>query len=308
MYQLHLVATVLFIITLRANAFSYKNAKNWGKKYSKCNGKNQSPIFIKSPSVMGFPDWKKTPLKLTNFEKSPKKLTIKNTGHTVEMTAEWTGDAPSCSGGPLRGKYVFGKATFLWDPKGWSHSEELVPMERQDMEMHMFFYRTDLKSFDKAESKKGGLAVFSLEFSSRYDNPENFLDKFEGSLHKVRSLKSTANVPPFPLANYIKNMSSMVPFTFYEGSLDYPPCSESVAWFLVGNRGAIPKSLIFNHLSLPKDRRGAPGATAGGHSVENDSDGELRDAAIKMEVEQQLPIDVFALEDVDIEYLIILKA
>ncbi|XP_033215466.1 carbonic anhydrase 6-like [Belonocnema kinseyi] len=244
MYQLHLVAAVVFSLILGVSTFSYKDAKNWGKKYPKCNGKKQSPIFIKAPGVMGFLDWKKTPLKLTDFEKSPKKLTIKNTGHTVEMTAEWTGKPPSCSGGPLRGKYVFGKATFLWDPKGWTHSEELVPMEKQDMEMHMFFYRTDLKSFDKAESQKGGLVAFSMEFSSRYDNPENLFDNLERSLHKVRSPNTTAEVPSFPFADDFKGISSMVPFTFYEGSLDYPPCSESVSWFLVVSRGAIPKGLI----------------------------------------------------------------
>ncbi|XP_033213833.1 carbonic anhydrase 6-like [Belonocnema kinseyi] len=165
MYQLHLVVTILSCLILGANAFSYKDAKNWGQKYPQCKGKNQSPITIKPPGVMGFPDFKKKPLKLTDFKKTPEKLTIRNNGHTVEMKADWTGEPPSCSGGPLRGKYVFGKATFHWDQKGWNYVNTFMMMPLEEMEMHMYFYRADLKSFDKAETQKDGLAVLSMEFT-----------------------------------------------------------------------------------------------------------------------------------------------
>ncbi|XP_033213823.1 carbonic anhydrase 7-like [Belonocnema kinseyi] len=123
-------------------------------------------------------------LKLKHFNKSPKKMSIKNTGHTVEIKADWNGKAPSCTGGPLHGNYVFEKATFHW-------------------------------------AKKPTGFVFPIEW----------LDDLSKTLHKVQSPNSTAEIKPFPLLNdFDKDYSS---FIFYEGSLDYPPCSESVTWFIV---------------------------------------------------------------------------
>ncbi|XP_033213826.1 carbonic anhydrase 7-like [Belonocnema kinseyi] len=167
-------------MTQPEDAYSYKDAKNWGKKYSQCKGKHQSPITLKDDGPKYFPDHKKM-LRLADFDKFPKKLSITNTGHTVEMKADWSGKPPSVTGGPLNGTYVFEKVTFHWAPK-----------------------------------------------KSGYSNPERIFDNLERSLHKVQSLNSTAEVPPFRVASILENSA----FLFYEGSLDYPPCSESVSWIL----------------------------------------------------------------------------
>ncbi|XP_033213817.1 carbonic anhydrase 1-like [Belonocnema kinseyi] len=196
MYELHLVAIILLSLILGANAWSYKDAKNWGKKYPKCNGKNQSPIILKTPGLKGFPGYKKT-LTFADFEYFPDTSTIKNTGHAVEITGDWSGKPPSCTGGPLNGKYVFEKATFHWAPK-----------------------------------KSGG------------DYPEVYFDAVEEISHKVRSPNSTADLAPVCIKGILEDMTRKASFFFYEGSLDYPPCSESVSWFIVDYCGPITKGLI----------------------------------------------------------------
>ncbi|XP_033213821.1 carbonic anhydrase 7-like [Belonocnema kinseyi] len=174
----------IFEMNITQYAFSYKDAKNWGKKYHECNGPNQSPIsFAPSSGPEGYPEIKEE-MRLTDFNTSPKKMSIKNTGHTVEIKADWNGKRPSCTGGPLHGNYVFEKATFHWAKK-----------------------------------------------PTGFPNTKHWLDDFSETLHKIRSPNSTAEIKPFPLLNDFDN--AYTSFLFYEGSLDYPPCSESVTWFIV---------------------------------------------------------------------------
>ncbi|XP_033215385.1 carbonic anhydrase 7-like [Belonocnema kinseyi] len=245
--QLCLIATIIFALILGTNAFSYKEAKNWGKQYPQCYGKHQSPVVYTPNGQEGFPNISKT-LTLTDFKKLPKKLNIKNTGHTVEMKAEWNGKPPSCTGGPLTGNYVFEKATFHWAPKKWVEQKDPTAQEEDsflyqiDMEMHVFFYRKDLKSFEKAETQKGGLAVFKMAFQSGYPIPNPLFNSLENKLHKVQSPNSTAEITPFRLLGDFDDLYTS--FIFYEGSLDYPPCSESVTWFIVQGGTGVSDSLL----------------------------------------------------------------
>ncbi|XP_033215444.1 putative carbonic anhydrase 3 [Belonocnema kinseyi] len=246
----HLITTILLSLILGTNAWNYKDAKKWGNKYKKCKGRHQSPILLNPAGSPPFSNFKKT-IRLTDFNKLPDKLTIKNTGRTVEMKAEWTGEAPKCYGGPLDGKYVFEKVTFHWAQKKWIAFEASPNAEQDrmtyDMEMKMFFYKEHLKSFEKAESKKGGLVVFSMGltvFREGYGIAEPLFDNLEKKINKVRSPNSTAEITPFRFASIFDKPSRMLPFYYYEGSLDYPPCSESVSWFIMDSNTGIADSLI----------------------------------------------------------------
>ncbi|XP_033213825.1 carbonic anhydrase 14-like [Belonocnema kinseyi] len=182
MNKLRLIATILFSFILGATAFSYKEAKNWGKKYPQCNGEFQSPIsFVEPIAGQGFPEINE-PLKRTDFDQLPKKITMKNTGHTVEIKAEWSGKPPRFTGGPLHSEYVFEKATFHWT------------------------------------QKKSGMGP-----------GPSYYDIIEKNVHKVESINSSAVIPSFPIASIFNDKRQR--FLFYEGSLEYPPCYESVTWF-----------------------------------------------------------------------------
>ncbi|XP_033213811.1 carbonic anhydrase 1-like [Belonocnema kinseyi] len=176
------------------DAFSYKDAKNWVKKYPECYGKHQSPVIIDARmKVVEHIDEQLTP---TNFNKTPKKMTIKNTGHTVELKADWTGEPPKIKGGPLVGNYVFDKITFHWAQKEWSEgigvNDEPTMIE---MEMHLFFYKEDLKSFENAQSKKDGLAAFKVSFKTGLgDHDDDLFGNLEKNLRKVQSQNSTAAI------------------------------------------------------------------------------------------------------------------
>ncbi|XP_033213813.1 carbonic anhydrase 6-like [Belonocnema kinseyi] len=99
-----------------------------------------------------------------------------------------------------------------------------------DMEMHFYFYKKDLKSFKNAQSQKDGLAGLKVAFSTGLiDFNDHVFDNLVKNLHKVQSPNSTAVIRAIPIFESILN-KSQPPFDYYKGSLDYPPCSESVIW------------------------------------------------------------------------------
>lgn len=64
----------------------------------------------------------------------------------------------------------------------------------------------------------------------------------------MQSPNSTAVIPPFHLGNI--EGDKMGPLNFYEGSLDYPPCSESVTWFVDIAVIPITNNLVRIYISL----------------------------------------------------------
>ncbi|XP_033213838.1 carbonic anhydrase 7-like [Belonocnema kinseyi] len=195
MNEQHFLAIILLSLILGANAFNYKDAKNWGEKYPKCNGKNQSPIDMKSYPIIPreFPKGLKK-LKLTDFDKLPTKVSIKNTGHTVELRADYSGKPPKISSGNLHGIYVFEKITFHW------------------------------------AKKRVGPVMDGVTF-----------DDLANNLKKVESINSTTDIPPFVITGAVDPVPA---YLFYKGSLDYPPCSESVTWFLYDSEVFITADLL----------------------------------------------------------------
>ncbi|XP_033213824.1 carbonic anhydrase 1-like [Belonocnema kinseyi] len=118
-----------------------------------------------------------------------------------------------------------------------------------DMEMHIFFYKKDSKSIKKAYTQKGGLAAIKIGLKildergpTTIDNNYNkFYENLGKNLHKVQSTKSSAKIPSFPFASTF--LSRVPPYLFYEGSLDHPPCDESVTWF-ISDGSLITKDLL----------------------------------------------------------------
>ncbi|XP_033221001.1 carbonic anhydrase 1-like [Belonocnema kinseyi] len=112
------------------------------------------------------------------------------------------------------------------------YDADMTEMSPADMEMHLHFYKKDFESFENAQSKKDGLAVFQVGLiNGGYEDPDYSFDKLEGELSKVESINSTSTIGSFPLAKYV-DQDWIKEYLFYKGSLDYPPCDESVTWFI----------------------------------------------------------------------------
>ncbi|XP_033213807.1 putative carbonic anhydrase 3 [Belonocnema kinseyi] len=85
------------------------------------------------------------------------------------------------------------------------------------------------------------------------DMPVDLLDSLEGILDKVQSPNSTAEITSTALVNILSN--NVPPLAFYEGSLEYPPCSESVIWFINDSENSVSGDQLnaFRKIKLAND-------------------------------------------------------
>ncbi|XP_033221004.1 carbonic anhydrase 1-like [Belonocnema kinseyi] len=166
MKQLHLIVTILSGLLLGAQSFNYRDRKDWGKNFPVCSdGQHQSPIQMVPDSKGEFPMYG-TGGQIFDFNLLPDEIIMTNNGYTVELKPKWSEDTPRVTGGPLKGTYVFEKTTFHWSKYKGNGSEHTLYNEKTkknfeyDMEMQMYFYKQEYKTFTKARNQKGGLAVF----------------------------------------------------------------------------------------------------------------------------------------------------
>ncbi|XP_011313687.1 putative carbonic anhydrase 5 [Fopius arisanus] len=86
------------------------------------------------------------PLNWINYNITPKKLKITNTGKNVVVCGNWEKSTPHLSSGPLRGDYMFSQIHFHWGPTEMMGSEHFIDGGSQPMELHAVHFKSDYKS------------------------------------------------------------------------------------------------------------------------------------------------------------------
>uniref|UniRef100_A0A663N7U6 protein-tyrosine-phosphatase n=1 Tax=Athene cunicularia TaxID=194338 RepID=A0A663N7U6_ATHCN len=190
------------------------NQKNWGKKYSACNGAKQSPINIDEDLTQVNVNLKK--LKFHGWEKETLEDTfIRNTGKTVEINL--TNDY-YVSGGGLDTIFKASKITFHWGKCNVSSdgSEHSLEGQKFPLEMQIYCYDADqFTDFEEAIKGNGKLRALSILFE---------VNKIYLCVTKQAALE------PFTLLNLLPNATDK--YYTYNGSLSTPPCSETVEWIV----------------------------------------------------------------------------
>uniref|UniRef100_A0A8C3V8J2 protein-tyrosine-phosphatase n=1 Tax=Catharus ustulatus TaxID=91951 RepID=A0A8C3V8J2_CATUS len=179
------------------------NQKNWGKKYSACNGAKQSPINIDEDLTQVNVNLKK--LKFHGWEKETLEDTfIRNTGKT--------------------GKKVRFHV--------WNGSEHSLEGQKFPLEMQIYCYDADqFTDFEEAVKGSGKLRALSILFEiGLEDNPDyNPIINGVDSVSRFVSLKA-GRLRTIYFAESLANATDK--YYTYNGSLSAPPCSETVEWIL----------------------------------------------------------------------------
>lgn len=208
--------------------WDYSHQEKWSEKYPLCkNGK--SPIRINTTSsVQYFPHL--TFFQLRGHESVPPgaewNLVVKE--NTLHL--ELKGDYLVWDGG-LEGEYKTSHVVFHW-----GGVEHVIDNRKMKMEVQVYHFSKNYKSYEDATGKEDGVAVWAFHVDkSKTHNPGyvqiiSSLPKAEGIGTRLRPVALLSLLPT--------NLGS---YFFYKGSLTTPPCSKGVRWYILD--GHVPLSL-----------------------------------------------------------------
>lgn len=187
------------------------------------------------------------PLQWNNYEVEPKKMKLKNTGHTVTLSATFHQDLPFLTKGALSDDYIFSQLHFHWGPTPMEGSEHTVDKSHLPMEMHVVHYKKEYGTHHRALTRKDGIVVLVYFFKVQAsDNAE--LARLVEAIPLISASGSTYRFPNTHLDFVVKQFVS--DYYMYWGPVVTTNASYLVLWLIDRTPNGISARQLKAFLSL----------------------------------------------------------
>ncbi|CAG9559576.1 unnamed protein product [Danaus chrysippus] len=202
--------------------WTYKDQHDWPRQYPDCGGRSQSPVDLPYTPLVKAKESRQ--LMFLNYDVLPKNLMLSHDGKRIVLYGEWKPiNQPLIYGGAAHSRrYLFHSLT-LHRP-----SEHRIGGLQFPMETQVLFISAEYKSFEEAikASLKDAQAFLGIVNIYKYDNhTQQGLEE----LLKAGSKRFNTSMSLLPLGFFSPPLQQ---YACYQGSLTFPPCTESVLWLI----------------------------------------------------------------------------
>ena len=194
-------------------------------------GLRQSPIVIDPCAAEGTI---RRPLKITNLDAVPSRMTVVNTGDRVAGDVFWApGQAPVISGGNLIGEYTYMLYDLHWGVNPSVATEHKIPGTQYSGELHLGFVNNKYATVEEALTNVDGVVALAIFLDESVVTPGRGITALTPALFQIETALSEAELasPPTTRELLPGNLRSYVR---YDGSFtSVPPCSEAAIWIVL---------------------------------------------------------------------------
>ncbi|XP_070526396.1 carbonic anhydrase 1, partial [Cardiocondyla obscurior] len=179
------------------------------------------------------------PIQWCNYNVTPKKLKLTNTGYTVMLSTTWRDKQPHLCGGPFASSYIFSQLHFHWGKTDMDGSEHYVDGGSMPMELHAVHYNSDYGTQMSALRQNDGIAIVIYFFQvlkyiscvyKLQEAPNPLLDDIINTLPFIQAAHSSIRLIPFPLINIMRCFQR--DYFVYWGSITMTNIRNSVLWII----------------------------------------------------------------------------
>ncbi|XP_018337804.1 PREDICTED: carbonic anhydrase 1-like [Trachymyrmex septentrionalis] len=169
------------------------------------------------------------PIQWVNYDVTPKKLKLSNTGYTVMLSATWREEDPYLYGGPFDSSYIFSQLHFHWGKTDMDGSEHHVDGGSMPMELHAVHYKSDYRTQLAALRQHDGVTILVYLFQLQAA-PNPLLDDIINTLPFIQAANSSIRLIPFPIINIMRRFQR--DYFVYWGSITMTNIRNSVLWLI----------------------------------------------------------------------------
>ncbi|CAH2105827.1 unnamed protein product [Euphydryas editha] len=221
--------------TLVPKDWCYNDQNQWYKVYPQCGGRSQSPVDL---PTLGLVKAKGRHLRFINYDVLPRRLTLSKNGKQIILYGEWEyHHQPLVYGGAAHSRrYVFHSMILHY------HSEHSIGGLQYPLETQVLHISAEFKTLEEAlaSSSRDHQALLGIVNLYKFKNhTHRGLEEFLNVGY--RSLGINTSMTPRALSYFNPPFKEYV---CYQGSLTYPPCTETVLWLVRGRALPITREII----------------------------------------------------------------